>query len=110
MNHQLTFFDDDHEDDQRRKRLGFHDASPADLARLSEQKQMILNEIHLRWRSTRQLLQATGATEAMRRLRELRQSGYEIVKKGSGRSWEYTWTGRRTDVKQTKNNLSIPEI
>ena len=79
-----------------RERLGFATATDADLAVLSEQKRKILGLLRDKWVSTVWLIQATGATDAARRVRELRADGYEILKRGEGRNWEYSWTGKKS--------------
>ena len=75
-----------------RERLGF--ATATDLV-LSEQKRKILGLLRDNWVSTVWLIQATGATDAARRVRELRADGFEILKRGEGRNWEYSWTGKK---------------
>lgn len=80
--------------DQQRARLGFTSATAEDLARLSEQKLQVLELLSAGWCTSKDLILATGATEAPRRLRELRTSGFEIKQAGTGRSVVYRWTGR----------------
>ena len=77
-----------------RKALGFYTATDADLLQLSVQKRQILTLLRGRWLSAADLIAATGATSAMRRVRELSRS-FVILRRGSGRNWEYFYTGQR---------------
>lgn len=44
------------------------------------------------WHGAAEIISRSGYTEAMRRLRELRDYGYAIEKRGNGRSYEYRLT------------------
>ena len=97
---QFSLFDDAGEPvvpASTRESLGFVTASSADLASLTEQKCKLLELLKNRWLATAEIVAAVGATDALRRVRELRAHGFDIEMRGEGRKWLYRWTGRVRD-------------
>lgn len=99
---QRTFFDAEFTADQRLKRmesapdeeraqaLGMPRVDRNDLAALSASCRAVIRVLaDGKWHGSADLIQRTGYTEAMRRLRELRAAGFQIEMRGVGRAVEY---------------------
>jgi 5-methylcytosine-specific restriction endonuclease McrA len=91
---------------QARKRLGFYDLDVDDLEALDSCKDRVAAILSdNKWHSNAYILAETGASESLRRLRDLRSAGWVIEMRGKGRVWHYRWTGEIRKLERVTDEM-----